>query len=136
MHTPCSVVSHLHIPIIKLQQQTIIPFIIRQQLHIPPAIIVQRFCIIVADILSSHEHVIFIPSLHFSIFMVHRGTIIHCGAVGMVADPPMVPVIIGFIPLIMPDRSIIIAVVMGVSPVVTCSWQSGSRWSLVRRVIV
>jgi len=34
--TPLSVISHLHMPIVRLQQQTIIPFIIRQQLHIPP----------------------------------------------------------------------------------------------------
>jgi hypothetical protein len=76
MQKPSSVISHLHIPIIKLQQQTIIPFIIMQQLHMPPAIMVQRFCIIVADILSSDLHVIFMPPLHFSIFIVHRGTII------------------------------------------------------------
>jgi hypothetical protein len=117
MQTPLSVISHLHMPIVMLQQQTIMPFIIMQQLHIPPAIIVHRFCIIVADILSSHEQVIFMPSLHFSIFMVQRGTIIHCGVVGMVAVPPMAPDIIGFIPLIMPDRSIIIVVVIALPPV-------------------
>ncbi|MGO9598417.1 MAG: hypothetical protein ACLP7Q_10555 [Isosphaeraceae bacterium] len=112
MQTPSSVISHLHMPIIMLQQQTIMPFIIMQQLHMPPAIIVQRFCIMLADILSSQEHMIFMPSLHFSIFMVQRGTIIHCGVVGMVAVPPIVPDIIGFIPVIMPDRSVIIAVVI------------------------
>ena len=119
MQQPFSIISHLHMPIIMLQQQTIMPFIIMQQLHIPPAIIVHRFCIIVADILSSHVHVIFIPSLHFSIFMVQRGTIIHCGVVGMVAVPPAVPVIMGFIPVIMPDRSIIIAVFIDLPPVVS-----------------
>ena len=77
MHTPSSVSSHLHMPIVMLQQQTIMPFIIMQQLHMPPAIMVQRFCIIVAVILSSHLHVIFMPPLHFSIFIVQRGTIIH-----------------------------------------------------------
>ena len=45
MQTPSSVISHLHMPIVRLQQQTIMPFIIMQQLHMPPAIIVQRFCI-------------------------------------------------------------------------------------------
>ena len=35
---PLSVISHLHMPIIRLQQQAIIPFIIMQQLHMPPAI--------------------------------------------------------------------------------------------------
>jgi hypothetical protein len=63
MQTPSSVISHLHMPIVRLQQQTIMPFIIMQHLHIPSAIMVQRFWIIVADILSSQEQVIFIPPL-------------------------------------------------------------------------
>ncbi len=108
MQTPSLVISHLHMPIVMLQQQTNMPFIIMQQLHIPPAIIVQRFCIIVADIGSSVEHVIFIPPLHFSIFMVQRGTIIHCGVVG-VAAVPIAPDIMGFIPVIIPARSIMAA---------------------------
>jgi hypothetical protein len=77
MQTPSSVISHLHMPMVRLQQQTIMPFIITQQLHIAPAVIVQRFCTIVADILSSHLQIIFIPPLHFSMDTVHRGTIIH-----------------------------------------------------------
>jgi hypothetical protein len=48
--------------------------------------------------------------------MVQRGTIIIWGAVGMVAVPPIVPDIIGLIPVIMPDRSIIIAVVIDLPP--------------------
>jgi hypothetical protein len=36
MHTPLSVMSHLHMPIVRLQQQTIMPFIIMQQETIPP----------------------------------------------------------------------------------------------------
>jgi hypothetical protein len=43
MQTPSAVASNLHIPIVRLQQQTIIPFIMQQQLHKPPAIMVQRF---------------------------------------------------------------------------------------------
>ena len=35
MQTPLSVGSHLHMPIVMLQQQTIMPFIIMQQLHMP-----------------------------------------------------------------------------------------------------
>jgi hypothetical protein len=54
MQTPSAVISHLHMPIVRLQQQTIMPFIIMQQLHMPPAIMVQRFYSIVAVILSSH----------------------------------------------------------------------------------
>jgi hypothetical protein len=116
MQTPFSIMSHLHMPIIMLQQQTIMPFIIMQQLHMPPVIIMQRFCIMLTVVLSSLVHMIFIPPVHFSIFMVQRGTIIIWGAVGMVAVPPIVPDIIGFIPVIMPDRSIIIAVVIALPP--------------------
>ena len=116
MQTPLSVISHLHMPIVMLQQQTIMPFIIMQQLHMPPAIMVQRFCIIVADIVSSHLQVIFMPPLHFSIVIVQRGTIIHCGVVGMVAVPPIAPVAMGPMPVIMLLRSIIIAFVIAVCP--------------------
>ncbi len=97
-------------PIVMLQQQTIMPFIIMQQLHMPPAIIVQRFCIIVADMASSHLQMILIPPLHFSIVIVQRGTIIICGAIGIVPVPVM-PVVIGPMP-VMPIRSIIIVLVI------------------------
>jgi hypothetical protein len=89
--TPMSVASHLHMPIVKLQQQTIIPFIIMQQLHIPPAIIVQRFCSIPAEALSSQTQVIFIPPLHFSNVILHRGTIVMFVAEGVVAAGPVIP---------------------------------------------
>jgi hypothetical protein len=36
---PMSVISHLQVAIIMLQQQTICPFIIMQQPHMPPCII-------------------------------------------------------------------------------------------------
>ena len=119
MHTPSSVISHLHMPIVMLQQQTIMPFIIMQQLHIPPAIMVQRFCSIVAVILSSHLHVIFMPPLHFSIFIVQRGTIIPCGLAGIVAVPPIAPCIM--LPMPIPGipmlaRSITIELVIAVTP--------------------
>lgn len=67
MQTSSSVVSHLHMPIIRLQQQAIMPFIIMQQEHMPPAIMVQRLCIIETAILSSLVQVIFMPPGHFSI---------------------------------------------------------------------
>jgi hypothetical protein len=50
------------------------PFIIMQQEHIPPAIMEQRFCIIMAVVLSWQTQVIDMPPLVFSIFMVQRGT--------------------------------------------------------------
>ena len=74
MLTPSLVISHLHMPIVMLQVQTIIPFIITQQLHMPPASILHRFCTMPQAILSSQEQVIFIPPLHFSILSVQRGT--------------------------------------------------------------
>ena len=127
MQTPPSIISHLHMPIVMLQQQTIMPFIIMQQLHMPPAIMVQRFCIIVADMASSHLHVIFMPPLHFSIVMVHRGTIIICGAIGIVPVPAIAPVAIGPMPMpAMPIRSIIMVVIV-VGP---C--QGGCQSGLVR----
>ena len=43
MQTPISIDSTLHVPIIMLQLHTIIPFIMTQQPHIPPAIIMHRF---------------------------------------------------------------------------------------------
>ncbi|QJX00750.1 hypothetical protein FTUN_8382 [Frigoriglobus tundricola] len=104
---PVAVISHLHMPIVMLQQHTIMPFIVQHMLHIPPAIMPHRFCIMVHAAGSSHEHVIFIPPAHFSTFIVQRGTITMFGAIGMAG------VLIGMFPI--PDiaaRSIIIAEVM------------------------
>jgi hypothetical protein len=72
---PSLVISHLHRPMVRLQQQTIMPFIMQQHEHMPPWSIMHRFCIMLQAIGSSHEHVIFIPPEHFSIFIVQRGTI-------------------------------------------------------------
>jgi hypothetical protein len=48
----------------------------QQQLSMPPAIMVQRFCSIDAETVSSQEHVTFMPPVHFATVMVQRGTII------------------------------------------------------------
>src|SRR5260370_15116585 len=80
---PSLVMSHLHMPMVRLQVQTAMPFIIMQQLTMPPAIMVQRFCIMVQAALSSHAQVIFMPPVHFSIFMVQRGIMSHCAPLGM-----------------------------------------------------
>jgi len=105
---PSLVISTLHAPIVRLQVQTIMPFIMQQTLHMPPAIIVHRFCIMVQAAGSSHMQVIFMPPAHFSTFMVQRGTMTMFGVVlGM-------PLPIGIV-LPMPVialRSIIIVVVM------------------------
>jgi hypothetical protein len=41
--TPSLVISHMHIPIVRLQQHTMAPFIMQQTLHFELAIIEQRF---------------------------------------------------------------------------------------------
>jgi hypothetical protein len=112
--TPFSVISHLHIPIIRLQQQTIMPFIMVQRLHMPPAIMVQRFWSMPADVASSLVQVIFIPPLHFSIFMVQRGTIIMFMPAGIGPVPPIIGVPIVGVPIAgmpIPARSISLLVI-------------------------
>jgi len=112
---PSLVISHLHMPIIMLQQQTIIPFIMQQQLTIPPAIMEQRFCIMAQAAGSEHVQVIFIPPVHFSILNMQRGTITIFGAMG--ADVPGIPIPEVPIPGIpMVGRSIIIVPVMIITP--------------------
>jgi hypothetical protein len=75
-----SVHSHLHIAIAQLH--ITMPFIMQQQLHMLPAIILHMFCKVAAATSSSQVQVIFIPPLHFSIFMVQRGTMHICMAPG------------------------------------------------------
>ena len=113
MQQPSSVISHLQRPIDRLQQQTIMPLNMTQHEHMPPASIVQRFCIIAHDILSSQVQVIFMPPGHFSILMVQRGTIIIDEPDGI---EPVEPIIPGPavaapipIPMFIPARSSIIA---------------------------
>jgi hypothetical protein len=89
--TPVGVISHLHMPIVRLQVHTDRPFIIMLQLTMPPAIMEHRFCIMVQAALSSQVQVIFIPPLHFSIFMVQRGIISHCAPVGVVMPGLVMP---------------------------------------------
>lgn len=54
MQTPSLVASHLQEPMMKLQQHTIMPLKVQQQLEAPPASIVQRFCNMLVATLSSH----------------------------------------------------------------------------------
>jgi hypothetical protein len=101
--TPSPVISYMHMPIVRLQEQTIAPFIMQQRLHFELAIMEQRFCSMLQLILSSQLQVIFMPAVHFSIFMMQRGIIMPVMAgfiVGMLAPiPDIIPVIpvIGFI---------------------------------------
>jgi hypothetical protein len=75
MQQPLAVISHLHMPIVRLQQHTVMPFIIRQQLTMPPWSMVQRFCIMLHAVASVQSHIIFMPPAHFSTLIVQRGTI-------------------------------------------------------------
>jgi hypothetical protein len=98
--TPSLVISHMHMPIVRLQQHTMAPFIMQQTLHFEFAIMEQRFCSMLHAILSSQTQVIFIPPVHFSIFMVQRGIIMPVIAgfiVGIVAPIPDIIPVIGFI---------------------------------------
>jgi hypothetical protein len=104
--TPVPVISHLHMPMVRLQVQTDMPFIIMQQLTMPPAIIEQRFCIMVQAALSSQVQVIFMPPVHFSIFMVHRGIMSHCAPVGMLLIGMVMPEVV-IAGMFIPVRSII-----------------------------
>jgi hypothetical protein len=110
MQTPLSVISHLHMPMVILQQQTIMPFIMQQQLHMVPCSIVHRFCIMLQAMVSSQVQVIFMPPATFSNLKVQRGTIIMFMPVGM-PMVPMVGVLIPGVP-VMFMRSIIMAFIM------------------------
>jgi hypothetical protein len=116
---PSAVISHLHMLMVMLQQQTIMPFIIMQQLHMPPASIVHRFCIMLQAILSEQEQVTFMPPWHFSNFMVQRGTIIMFMPVGIPVGIPVVPAP-PIMPVIMAVRSTIIV------PVIVASLSSSA----------
>src|SRR5438128_8985525 len=117
MQTPSLVISHLHMPIMRLQQKTVTPLSMQQQLHMPPASIVHRFCTMLHDVLSSHEQVIFMPSLHFSILRVQRGTISQLvlgDTPGGVPTPGTLQTPTPGIPTV--DRSIIIELAMSGTP--------------------
>jgi hypothetical protein len=85
MQQPSLVISQRHIPMVRLQQDIIMPFIMQQQLHMLPASMAQRFCKVAAAILSSQTHIIFMPPVHFSIVILQRGTMarLPAGCMGM-----------------------------------------------------
>src|ERR1700733_11830870 len=108
MQTPLLFISHWQTPMVRLLVQMAMPFIIIVQLTMPPAIMLQRFCIIVHAALSSQVQVIFMPPVHFSIFMVQREIISHCEPVGMLSG-----IVIPACPIagmLIPVRSIIMFV--------------------------
>jgi hypothetical protein len=98
---------------------------VQQQLSIPPAIMVQRFCSMAAETLSSQAQSTFMPPGHFEKVMVQRGTIIMFmpGAAGVwVPIIPVGPVIgipvIGIPGIPVVARSIILGAAILVSFVV------------------
>ncbi len=111
MQQPLGIISHLHMPMVKLQQHTMTPFIMQQQETMPPASMEQRFCSMLHAVGSSQVQVIFMPPVHFSIFMVQRGTIMKFGVLGAIAGVPAGPGI-PMPGIDMPVRSIIIVLVM------------------------
>jgi len=104
--TPSLVISHLQLPIVRLQPHIIMPFIMQQQLHMAPAIELHRFCSVEAAILSSQMHMIFMPPVIFSIFILQRGIMaMFMGIMPDIGIPmpmfgvimPGMPIVVGFI---------------------------------------
>jgi hypothetical protein len=108
MQQPSLVISHLQAHIAMLHWHMTMPFIMQQQLHMPVESILQRFCSMPVDISSSHMQCIFMPPVHFSIFILQRGSIVMppIGA-GIEGIPGMLGAWPGMLPII--DRSIITA---------------------------
>jgi hypothetical protein len=93
------------------------PFIMQQQLHNPPGIMLHRFCSVVAETLSSHAHTTFMPPGHFLKVIVQRGTITTF-IPGVVVPGPLITPLgfdIGKLDMPNPERSIMIADVMPTS---------------------
>jgi hypothetical protein len=105
---PSFVISTLHIPIVRLQQHTMTPFIMQQTEHMPPCSDMHRFCTMLLAVGSSQAQVIFIPPWHFSNLKVQRGTIIQDD--GIVIGEVIPAGVIPCVGIPMPARSIIIPV--------------------------
>jgi hypothetical protein len=85
---PSLVISHLQLHMAKLHWHISMPFIMQQQLHMPSAIMRQRFCTMAHAISSSQMQWIFMPPAHFSIFSVQRGTMHILPPAGMAEGIP------------------------------------------------
>jgi len=106
---PSFVISTLHIPIVRLQVQQTMPFIMQHIEHMPPCSIWHRFWTMAQAVASSHLQVIFMPPWHFSILNVQRGTIIMLAGIIAPAEP-----VIGPIPVIRSAIGVTV-VIMGTS---------------------
>jgi hypothetical protein len=111
---PDFVVSTLHAPQVRLQVQTGMPFIVKQQETMPPWSMVQRLWTVAQAVASSQWQVRHIPPETFSNLNVHRGT--------MTIDPPGtgdtagIPVMAPIPGMAMPARSMSIADVISSPP--------------------
>jgi hypothetical protein len=114
--TPSLVVSQTHLHMVSAQQQTIMPFIMQQQLQAPPISDMHRFCMVLQATLSSHTQVIFIPPVHFSMVTLQRGTIIvDIGDIMLGIAVPMPGIIEPGMPIV-PVIGFIMVVIMSASP--------------------
>lgn len=66
MQQPQSVISTLQMPMVRLQVQTVTPFIVQQTEQRPPINAVQRFCIMLLAVGSSQTQVMRTPLATFS----------------------------------------------------------------------
>ena len=103
MVQPMSIMSILHMPMVPmLQQQQHMPLHRQAMEHMALGIIMHRFFIISAAVLSSHLIVHFMPPATFSIVMVQRGTMVPAMPMLPAIMPPVMPgIIMPDIPLIM-----------------------------------
>ena len=95
------------------------PLYMTQQLHMPPASIVHRFCTMLHASLSSQQQVTLKPPVHFSTLKVQRGTIIQLVTAGTPVGVAMVGVPMPGTPIPgtpTPVRSIIIVLDMQAAP--------------------
>jgi hypothetical protein len=114
--TPSLVISQLHLHIVMLQQLTIMPFIMQQQLQAAPISDMHRFCMVLQATLSSQTQTIFMPLVIFSIVTLQRGTImVDMGIIGPGMAPPIPGIIVPGIPIVVPI-GFIIAVIMSRLP--------------------
>jgi hypothetical protein len=116
IQTPSLVISQTHLHIVSEQQQTIMPFIMQQQLQAPPMSDMHRFCMVLQATLSSHTQVIFIPPVHFSMVTLQRGTImVDMGDIMLGMAVPIPGIIEPGIPIVV-LIGFIIVVIMSASP--------------------
>jgi hypothetical protein len=106
---PISIGSNMQAPMVMLHMQHIMPLHMQAIEHIPPAIMLQRFCIIMALVLSSQTHMQLMPLDVFSIFIVQRGIIMPI--------EPMPPIICGImLDMLLMEGLIIMGFIMGIMP--------------------